>query len=455
MSSTDLIVHKLPPQNIEAEQSILGAILLDNSALNAALEIITPNDFYKEAHRKIFSAMLDLDERGEAVDLVTLTDNLRVRNELESVGGASYLSSIVNTVPTSANIRYHSKILHEKALLRNLINVATEIASLGYDGTERVEELLDYAERSIFSISERKIRPSFVPIKDGVKECFLTLERISEGGLRGLDTGFRGLDNLVSGLQPSDLIIVAGRPSMGKTAFALCISQYIGIKKKGAIAIFSLEMSKEQLVLRMLCSESRVDAHKLRLGYLAPSDWKKLTDAASKLTESRIFIDDTPSVSILEMRAKARRLKAEHGIDLIIVDYLQLMRGTGDADTREQEISAISRSLKALAKELAVPVIAISQLSRAVESRGGDKKPMLSDLRESGAIEQDADLVIFIYRKEVYEPCECSRDNDCTCGRRGIAEVLVRKHRNGPTGDVPLLFLDRYTRFEDLDQHHA
>ncbi len=454
MSSTDLIVHKLPPQNIEAEQSILGAILLDNNALNSALEIITPNDFYKEAHRKIFLGMLDLNERGEAVDLVTLTDSLRGKNELEFVGGASYLSSLVNTVPTSANIKYHSKILHEKALLRNLINVATEIASLGYDGTERVEELLDYAERSIFSISERKIRPSFIPIKDGVKECFLTLEKISEGGLRGIDTGFRGLDNLVSGLQPSDLIIVAGRPSMGKTAFALCISQYIGIKKKGAIAIFSLEMSKEQLVLRMLCSESKVDAHKLRLGYLAPSDWKKLTDAASKLTESRIFIDDTPSVSILEMRAKARRLKAEHGIDLIIVDYLQLMRGTGDADTREQEISAISRSLKALAKELAVPVIALSQLSRAVESRGGDKKPVLADLRESGAIEQDADLVMFIFRKEVYEPCECSRDTDCTCGRRGIAEVLVRKHRNGPTGDVPLLFLDRYTKFEDLEQHH-
>ncbi|HLF85479.1 MAG TPA: replicative DNA helicase [Nitrospiria bacterium] len=454
MSSTDLIIHKLPPQNIEAEQSILGAILLDNNALNSALEIIIPNDFYKEAHRKIFLGMLDLNERGEAVDLVTLTDSLRRKNELEFVGGASYLSSLVNTVPTSANIRYHSKILHEKALLRNLINVATEIASLGYDGTERVEELLDYAERSIFSISERKIRPSFIPIKDGIKECFLTLERISEGGLRGLDTGFRGLDNLVSGLQPSDLIIVAGRPSMGKTAFALCISQHIGIKKKGAVAIFSLEMSKEQLVLRMLCSESRVDAHKLRLGYLAPSDWKKLTEAAGKLTESRIFIDDTPSVSILEMRAKARRLKAEHGIDLIIVDYLQLMRGTGDADTREQEISAISRSLKALAKELAVPVIALSQLSRAVESRGGDKKPVLADLRESGAIEQDADLVIFIFRKEVYEPCECSRDTDCTCGRRGIAEVLVRKHRNGPTGDVPLLFLDRYTKFEDLEQRH-
>jgi len=454
VSSTDLIVHKLPPQNIEAEQSILGAILLDNNALNSALEIITPNDFYKEAHRKIFLGMLDLNERGEVVDLVTLTDSLRGKKELEFVGGASYLSALVNTVPTSANIKYHSKILHEKSLLRNLINVATEIASLGYDGTERVEELVDYAERSIFSISERKIRPSFIAIKDGVKECFLTLERISEGGLRGLDTGFRGLDNLVSGLQPSDLIIVAGRPSMGKTAFALCVAQYIGIKKKGAIAIFSLEMSKEQLVLRMLCSESKVDAHKLRLGYLAPSDWKKLTDAASKLTESRIFIDDTPSVSILEMRAKARRLKAEHGIDLIIVDYLQLMRGSGDADTREQEISAISRSLKALAKELAVPVIALSQLSRAVESRGGDKKPVLADLRESGAIEQDADLVMFIFRKEVYEPCECSRDTDCTCGRRGIAEVLVRKHRNGPTGDVPLLFLDRYTKFEDLEQRH-
>lgn len=455
MSSTDLSIHKLPPQNIEAEQSILGAILLDNNALNAALEIISPDDFYKEAHRKIFSVILDLNERGEAIDLVTLTDSLRGKNELESVGGASYLSTLVNMVPTSANIKFHSKIIHEKALIRNLINVATEIATLGYDGTERVEELLDYAERSIFSISEKKIRPSFIPIKDGIKECFLTLEKISEGGLRGAETGFRDLDKLISGLQASDLIIVAGRPSMGKTALALCITQYIGIKKGGAIAIFSLEMSKEQLVLRMLCSESKVNAQNLRHGYLAPSDWKKLTDAASRFTESKIFIDDTPSVSILEMRAKARRLKKEHGLDLIIVDYLQLMRGTGDADTREQEISAISRSLKGLAKELGIPVIAISQLSRAVESRGGDKKPILADLRESGAIEQDADLVIFIYRKEVYEPCECPRDSDCTCGRKGIAEVLVRKHRNGPTGDVKLLFLNKYTRFEDLDEDHT
>lgn len=454
MPSTDLSIYKLPPQNIEAEQSVIGAILLDNNALNAALEIISPGDFYKEAHRKIFSAMLDLNERGEAIDLVTVTDSLRGKNELELIGGASYLSTIVNTVPTSANIKFHSKILHEKALLRNLINVSTEIATLGYNGTERVEDLLDHAERSIFALSERKIRPSFVPIKDGIKECFLTLERISEGGLRGIDTGFRDLDKYISGLQPSDLIIVAGRPSMGKTAFALCIAQHIGIKKGGAVAIFSLEMSKEQLVLRMLCSESRVDAHKLRLGYLTQADWKKLTDAASKLTESRIFIDDTPSVSILEMRAKARRLKAEHGLDLIIVDYLQLMRGTAGADTREQEISAISRSLKALAKELSVPVIAISQLSRAVESRGGDKKPILADLRESGAIEQDADLVIFIYRKEVYEPCECPRDNECVCERRGFAEVLIRKHRNGPTGDVPLVFIDRYTKFMDKDQHH-
>jgi replicative DNA helicase len=444
MTPSDLSLQKLPPQNLEAEQSVLGAILLENSALNKALEVLTPEDFYKESHRRIFSAILDLDERNEVIDLITITEHLRQKNDLEQVGGAAYLSALVNSVPTAANIRFHSKIIHEKALLRNLIRIATEIVTMGYEDTERVENLLDFAEQRIFAISESKTRPSFVPVKEIVKGTFEAIELLYEKKERvtGLPTGFKDLDEMTSGLQPSDLIVVAGRPSMGKTSLALGIAQYVGLERRGSVAVFSLEMSKEQLVLRMLCSEARVDAHKLRSGYLGKSDWPKLTTAAGKLTEAAVFIDDTPALSVLEMRAKARRLKAERGLDLIIVDYLQLMRGRGEADTREQEISEISRSLKALAKELHVPVIALSQLSRAVESRS-DKRPLLADLRESGAIEQDADVVIFIYREELYHAAE---------ENRGRAEAIIGKQRNGPVGTVRLAFIDRYTRFENLEQ---
>jgi len=444
MTPSDLSLQKLPPQNLEAEQSVLGAILLENAALNKALEILTPEDFYKQSHRQIFSAILDLNERNEVIDLITITEYLRQKNELEQVGGAAYLSALVNSVPTAANIRFHSKIIHEKALLRNLIQIATEIVTIGYEDTERVESLLDLAEQKIFAISERKVRPSFVPVKEIVKGAFETIELLYEKKERvtGLPTGFKDLDEMTSGLQPSDLIVVAGRPSMGKTSLALGIAQHVSLERRGTVAIFSLEMSKEQLVLRMLCSEARVDAHKLRSGYLGKSDWPKLTTAAGKLTEAAIFIDDTPALSVLEMRAKARRLKAEHGLDLIVVDYLQLMRGRGDADTREQEISEISRSLKALAKELHIPVVSLSQLSRAVESRS-DKRPMLADLRESGAIEQDADVVLFIYRGELYHSTE---------ENRGTAEVNIGKQRNGPVGTVRLAFIDRYTRFENLEQ---
>ncbi len=444
MIPSDLSLQKLPPQNLEAEQSVLGAILLENSALNKALEILSPNDFYKEAHRRIFSAILDLNERNEAIDLITITEYLRQKNELEQVGGAAYLAALVNSVPTAANIRFHSKIIHEKALLRNLIQIATEIVTMGYEDTERVENLLDFAEQSIFGISERKIRPSFVPVKEIIKGTFETIEALYEKKERvtGLPTGFTDLDERTSGLQSSDLIVVAGRPSMGKTSLALGIAQHVGLERRGTVAIFSLEMSKEHLVLRMLCSEARVDAHKLRSGYLGKADWPKLTTVAGKLTEAAIFIDDTPALSVLEMRAKARRLKAEHGLDLIIVDYLQLMRGRGEADTREQEISEISRSLKALAKELHVPVVALSQLSRAVESRS-DKRPLLADLRESGAIEQDADVVLFIYRGELYHSTE---------ENRGMAEVIIGKQRNGPVGMVQLAFIDKYTRFENLEK---
>ena len=440
-------LSKVPPQHLEAEEFVLGAILIDNQAMNKVLEVLSPSAWYREAHRKIFQAMIELSEVNEAIDQVTVSECLRRRNELEQIGGAAYLAKLVAQVPTAANVRHHAKIVQEKALLRNLITVATDIVASGYRDSEKVEDLIDQAERSIFEIAERKMRPSFVPVREIVKASFETIERLYEKKERvtGVPTGFTDLDEMTSGLQPSDLIIVAGRPSMGKTALALSIAQYAAIEKRETVAIFSLEMSKEQLVLRMLCSEARVDAHKLRSGFLGRTDWPKLTSAAGRLAEAPIYIDDSPAMTVLEMRAKARRLKAERGLGLVIVDYLQLMRGRGGADNREQEISDISRSLKALAKELAIPVIALSQLSRAVETRGGDKKPQLSDLRESGAIEQDADVVMFIFREEVYRQTE---------ENRGIADILLRKQRNGPTGEFQMAFIDRYTRFENLETVH-
>jgi replicative DNA helicase len=441
MESADLPLHKLPPQNLEAEQAVLGAVLLDNAAINKVLEVLTANDFYRESHRRIFKAMLDLSEQNEAADYITVTDYLRRKNLLEQVGGATYLTEILNCTPTAANVRHHAKIVHEKALLRNLITIATEIVSRGYEGRESVDELLDQAENKIFAIADQKMGSGFATMKEAVKKGVELIERLYEKKelVTGVPTGFKELNKLTAGYQPSDLVIIAGRPSMGKTTFALCTAQHVAIDKRGIVAIFSLEMSKEQLVLRMLCSEARVDAQKVRTGFVAPDDWKRLVPAAGRLSEARIFIDDSASISILEMRAKARRLKAEHGMSLVIVDYLQLMRGSGDAESREKEISEISRSLKALAKELQVPVIALSQLSRAVESRN-DRRPVLADLRESGAIEQDADVVLFIYREEVYHQTE---------ENRGKAEVIVGKQRNGPIGNVPLTFIDRYTRFEN------
>jgi replicative DNA helicase len=440
-------LSKVPPQHLEAEEFVLGAILIDNQAMNKVLEVLSPSAWYREAHRKIFQAMIELSEVNEAIDQVTVSECLRRRNELEQIGGAAYLAKLVAQVPTAANVRHHAKIVQEKALLRNLITVATDIVASGYRDSEKVEDLIDQAERNIFEIAERKMRPSFVPVREIVKSSFETIERLYEKKERvtGVPTGFTDMDEMTSGLQPSDLIIVAGRPSMGKTALALSMAQYAAIEKREIVAIFSLEMSKEQLVLRMLCSEARVDAHKLRSGFLGRTDWPKLTSAAGRLAEAPIYIDDSPAMTVLEMRAKARRLKAERGLGLVIVDYLQLMRGRGGADNREQEISDISRSLKALAKELAIPVIALSQLSRAVETRGGDKKPQLSDLRESGAIEQDADVVMFIFREEVYRQTE---------ENRGIADILLRKQRNGPTGEIQMAFIDRYTRFENLETAH-
>jgi replicative DNA helicase len=438
----DLLAQRLPPQNLEAETSVLGAVLLENEALNRVLEILKEDDFYRNAHRRIFSAILHLYEHSDPVDLITLSEVLKTRGELDDVGGVAYLNSLVNGVPTAANISYYAKIIKEKALLRKLINRTTEIVSQSYSISGDVDEFIDQAERTIFEISEDRVRPSFYPIKDLIKSSFKTIERLYEKRqlITGVPTGFQRLDELTSGLQPSDLIIIAGRPSMGKTALALNIAQNASVQAAIPAAIFSLEMSKEQLALRMLCSEAKVDAHRLRGGFLSESDWPKLTRAAGSLSEAPLFIDDTPGLSALEMRAKTRRLKIEHNLGLVIVDYLQLMRGRARADSREQEISDISRSLKALAKELSIPVIALSQLNRRVEERG-DKRPQLSDLRESGAIEQDADVILFLYREEVYNKSE---------ENRGKAEIIIGKQRNGPTDKVDLAFLDKYTRFENL-----
>jgi len=455
---TEASLQKLPPQNIEAEQMVLGAILIENDSINKVIEILSPDDFYKDTHRRIFKVMLDMFETGDAIDLVTLSDALRGKTGLEAVGGASYLATLVSLVPTAANIKYHGRIVREKAVLRKLIHSATDIITQSYEDSRTVvniDELLDRAEKSIFEIAQGKIKDSFVSMKNIVGASFAIVERLYEKKemVTGLATGFLDLDERTSGFQQSDLIIIAGRPSMGKTAFCLNIAAHAAIEKGKSVAIFSLEMSKEQLVLRMLGSESRVDAHKLRTGHLSDRDWTPLSTAAGRLAEAPIFIDDTAAISVLETRAKARRLKADQGLDLIIVDYLQLMRGRGDEGSREQEISNISRSLKALAKELQVPVIALSQLNRAVETRPGkEKRPMLADLRESGAIEQDADVILFIYRDEVYNKCECPYDGECLCGQRGKAEVIIGKQRNGPIGKVDLTFVNRYTRFENAEK---
>lgn len=444
MNNSEFSSHKLPPQNIEAEQSVLGGILIENKAINRVMEILTEDDFYREAHRKIYSAILNLSERDEPSDLITLTNELKRMNQLESVGGASYIASLIDSVPTAANIEHYAKIVKEKSILRRLIQTSTDIITQCYEEQGDIEAFLDEAERAIFEISERRIKPSFYPIREIVKSSFKTIERLYEKKelVTGVPSGFKELDQKTAGFQPSDLIIVAGRPSMGKTAFCLNLAQYAAIEKRIPVAIFSLEMSKEQLVLRMLCSEAMVEGTRLRTGFLHESDWPKLTLAAGNLSDAPIFIDDTPALSILELRAKARRLNSEHGLGMIIIDYLQLMRGRSKAESRQQEISEISRSLKALAKELNIPVIAVSQLSRKTEERTGNR-PQLSDLRESGAIEQDADLILFLYRDEVYNRSE---DNP----NRGKAEVIIGKQRNGPTGKIELAYLDKFTTFKDL-----
>jgi replicative DNA helicase len=420
----------------------LGGVLIENDALNTVVEFLEDGDFYREAHQKIFKCMITLSEKNEPLDLITLTNELKKKKELEEIGGASYLAGLVESVPTAANIAYYAKIVKEKSILRKLISTATAIVTQSYQEGKNLEDFLDEAEQAIFRISENQVRPAFYPIKEIVKESFKVIERLYEKKelITGVPSGFKDLDRKTAGFQNADLIIVAGRPSMGKTALCLNIAQHAAINAKIPTAIFSLEMSKEQLAIRMLCSEARVDSARLRSGFLGESDWPKLTMAAGALSDAPIFIDDSAAISVLELRAKARRLKADRGLGLVIVDYLQLMRGRSGAERREQEISEISRSLKALAKELNIPVIAISQLSRKAEDRPG-RRPQLSDLRESGAIEQDADVIIFIYRDEVYNP-----DSD----QRGTAEVIIGKQRNGPTGKADLSFISEFTTFKDL-----
>lgn len=443
MKESDLTLEKLPPQNIEAEQSVLGAILLDNNALYSAFELITQDDFYKDSNRKIFLSMTELIEKNEPIDIITLTDQLRKKNHLDAVGGTQYLTSLASMIPTSANVRYHAKIVREKSMVRGLLRSVTEIARSVYEEERDAEELIDYAEKTIFDLSEKRISPSFSLLKEVIKDSFQMIEQLydKKETVTGVPSGFKELDELTTGLQKSDLIIIGGRPSMGKTAFSLNIAQHVGVDLNEPVAVFSLEMSKEQLAFRMLCSEAMVDSNNIRKGFIRKDDWHKLTSAAGKLAQAPIFIDDSSAISVLEMRAKARRLKVEHGLSLIIVDYLQLMRGRGNVERREQEISEISRSLKGLAKELRVPVIALSQLNRGVETRTGNKKPTLADLRESGAIEQDADVIIFLYRDEVYN--RDSNDN------KGKAEIIIAKQRNGPTGSINLAFLSQCTRFVD------
>lgn len=443
---------KLPPQSLEAEMSILGGILIDNDAINRVLEILTPDDMYRESHRKLFRAMLRLSELREPCDLITLTDILKKQGELEEVGGAAYLTTLVDYVPTAANIAYYCKIVKEKSLNRRLISIATEIATRGYDEQADVNELLDKAQKDIYDISENKLRPQYVAVQDVIKDTFKMLQTLHDRKehITGVPSGYEQLDNLTAGFQPGDLIIIAARPSMGKTTLALNIAQYASAESKRPVpsVIFSLEMGKEQLVMRFFASLARVDFGRMRTGHFQDADWPRLQRAASTLYNSKIFIDDTPAISVLELRSKARRLKSEHDIGLIFVDYLQLMRGSNNPESRQQEISEISRSLKALAKELNVPVVALSQLNRSLENRQ-DKRPMMSDLRESGAIEQDADVIMFVYRESVYcESCR-KRDNSCTQNHVHDAEIIIGKQRNGAIGTVNLLFFGEHTRFEN------
>ena len=440
------LLERLPPQNLEAEQAVLGAMLMDEDAVAIALEMLEPESFYKAAHRILFATIEQLFNAHKAVDLVTLSEALKVDGRLEEVGGTAYLATLATAVPTAANVPYHARIVKEKATRRSLINAATQIVSEGYDAQDDVEGFLDRAEHLVFEITSRKSETTYLPLRELIKDSIETIDQLYQrkAAVTGIPTGFHDLDVQTAGLQNGDLIVVAGRPSMGKSALVTCIAEHAAVVERIPTAIFSLEMSKEQLVQRMLCAHARVDAHKVRTGFLAQSDWPRLTNAAGKLSEAPLFVDDSSGLSVMELRAKARRLKSQHDVGLIVVDYLQMMRGPVRAENRQQEISEISRSLKSLAKQLNVPVIAVSQLSRSPERRE-DRRPQLADLRESGAIEQDADLVALLFREEFYQQSE---------ENQGIAELIIAKQRNGPVGTTRLAFIKEYTRFENLSRRH-
>ncbi len=435
---------RIPPHNVEAEQSVLGAMILDKDALITVTEIIKSDDFYKDAHKEIYDAIIDLYNSDEPVDLVTLSDELRNRGTLDALGGVTYLSDLSTSGILTSNAKYYAKIVEEKALLRRLIQASAHIIEKGYEA-EEAETLLDMAEKSIFDISQKKNREGFSPIKEILLETFERIEQLhaNKGAITGLSTGFADMDRKTSGLQKSDLILIAGRPSMGKTAFAINVCQNAAVRYGHSVAIFSLEMSKDQLVQRMLSAESHIEIQNIRNGNLAEDEWPKLAMSMGPLAQAKIFIDDTPGINMMEIRAKCRRLKMEKGLDLIMIDYLQLMSSHDKSESRQQEISGISRALKILAREMECPVIALSQLSRAPELRA-DHRPILSDLRESGAIEQDADIVMFLYRDEYYDP-----DTE----KKNIGELIISKHRNGSTGTIELAWLGPYTKFANLDKH--
>jgi replicative DNA helicase len=437
----DPFLDKGLPSNVEAERSILGAILLDNTVCNQAIELLRREDFFLDSHRRIFDKMVSLSERLMPIDLITLSDELRRAGEFEQIGGATYIASLIDGVPRTDTIEPYAKLVKQKSMLRKLISASQQIVSLAFEEEDDADVIIDKAEHMIFQIAEDRVRQGFQYIGDVAHRRLEQIEQMAGRPemITGVPTGFTDFDRMTSGLQRQELVVIAARPSMGKTALALNMAQYAA-KNGNVVGIFSLEMSAEQLVSRLLCSEARVDAHRLRTGYLNREEWARLADALRRLCETKVYIDDSAAVSVMEMRAKCRRLKAEHGLDLLIIDYLQLMAGRGRIESRQQEVSQISRDLKGLAKELDIPVVALSQLSRAPEQRS-EHKPQLSDLRESGAIEQDSDLVCFIYREEVYNP---------TDENQGTAELIIGKQRNGPTGVVPLAFLKEFTRFENM-----
>ncbi len=437
---------KVPPQSLEAEQSVLGALMLDPEVGSSVFEVLQPDDFYRDNHRLIFVAIRDLFERGDPIDLVSVAETLRQSGRLEQVGGIATISQMARSVPSAVNVDYYARVVSEKSLLRQLIRTAGKIAEKGYEPGEEATSLLEEAEKMLMDLSQRQIKDGFESIRNILLNTFEKIESLyaNKGSLTGVPTFFGELDRMTSGWQPSDLIIIAARPSMGKTAFVLNMAQNAAVRANVPVAVFSLEMSKEQLVQRMLCSEAMVDQQRVRTGDLLDTDWPKLTRAVGPLSEASIFIDDTVAISLAELRSKARRLKLEHGLGLIVIDYLQLMSLGRRSESRQQEVAQISRGLKGIARELSVPVIALSQLNRGVEQRQ-DKRPIMSDLLESGSIEADADVISFIYRDEYYNP-----ESD----KKGIAEIIIAKHRNGPVGAVELGYLKEFTKFVNLDRQH-